>query len=249
MHSEKFYTMIGIFVIGAFFLMLTGGVFLYNDYLHSKSHLMYVMFFKGSLKGLNSSTPVTYRGIKIGEVKLIEITENTAMNKVRIPVYVQFFVEKTRMFSQDPIQLLMNNGYVAQVSNVNFITGNAEIELVKSEVKTVPKDIIFNGYPIFPTRNRVEIYPSLNESIKAAKLTFEAIRELVTSKEITKLLQTMTTMSDSMNALANRMDKEVPPALLYFGQTMQKISEAAASAQNLTDYVSRNPESLLRGKQ
>lgn len=249
MHSEKFYTLIGMFIVGGLFLMLACTVFLYNDYLHSKAHLMYVMFFKGSLKGLSPTTSVTYRGIKIGEVKLIEITENTAMNKVRIPVYVQFFVEKNLSFTQDPIHLLMNNGYIAQVSTPNFITGNAEIELVKSDMKRATKDVFFNGYPIFPTRSRVEKYPSLNESIKSAKLTFEAIRQLVNSKEVANLLQSTTSMSDNLNMLATRMEKTIPPAMMYFGQTMQKISDAAGSTQNLADYLSRNPESLLRGKQ
>ncbi|WP_298624630.1 MlaD family protein [uncultured Legionella sp.] len=247
MRSEKFYTSIGIFVVGAFILLAIATVYFYEEYLHSKSQI-YVMFFKGSLKGLNASTPVTYRGIKVGEVKLIEITENASMDKVRIPVYVQFFVEKNLGFTQNPVHLLIRNGFVAQVSPPNFITGNAEIELVKAEASTRPKDLFFNHYSVFPTRSRIEKNPTLDDSIKSAKMTFEAIRQLVTSEEVKELINTMNIMSENMSHFAVRMDKNIPPAMVYFSQTMQKIGDAASSTQNLTDYLSRNPESLLRGK-
>lgn len=247
MRTEKFYTSIGLFVVGAFILMILAGVFSYREYIHSKSQI-YVMFFKGSLKGLNSITPVTYRGIKIGEVKLIEITENEAMNKVRIPVYVQFFIEKNLGFIKNPIDLLIGNGYVAQVSTPNFITGNAEIELVKGEAGKITKNIFFNDYPVFPTRSRIEKNPTLDDSIKAAKMSFEAFRKLVTSEEIKDLIKSINKMSDSMSVLAVKMDRNLPPAMVYFSQTLQKIGDAASSTQNLTDYLSRNPESLIRGK-
>ncbi|CAM2835095.1 MlaD family protein [Legionella worsleiensis] len=247
MRSEKFYTSIGMFVVGAFILMTMAAVFFYQEFIHARSQ-MYVMFFKGSLKGLNSTTPVTYRGVKIGEVKLIEITENKTMNKVRIPVYVQFFVEKNLGFTQNPIHLLIDNGYVAQVSTPNFITGNAEIELVKMDTYTPANDIFFNGYPVFPTRSRVEKSTTLDDSIKSAKLSFDAFKTLITSKEVSDLIQSIQAMSNNMSLLAMRMDRNLPPAMTYFSLTMQKIADAASSTQNLTDYLSRNPESLLRGK-
>ncbi len=247
MRSEKFYTSIGVFVVGAFIIMTIAAVFFYKEYQHAKSQI-YVMFFKGSLKGLNASTPVTYRGIKVGEVKLIEITENTAMDKVRIPVYVQFFVEKNLGFTQNPVHLLIRNGYVAQVSTPNFITGNAEIELVKGEARTHPKDLFFKNYSIFPTRSRIEKNPSIDDSIKSADQTFAAIRELVTSNEVKELIHSINNMSDKMSHFAMRMDRNIPPAMVYFSQTMQKVGDAASSTQNLADYISRNPESLLRGK-
>lgn len=254
MRSEKFYTLIGIFVIGAFILLFLGSIFLYREYVHSKIQT-YVMFFKGSLKGLNSTTPVTYRGVKIGEVTLIEITENKAQNKVMIPVFVEFFVEKNFTFTQNPIHLLISNGYIAQVSKPNFLTGNAEIELVKENVPTRPKQIMFHGYPVFPTKHTVEQYTTLDDSIKSANMTFEAIRKLVSSKEVKDILLSTKAMSESMTKLANNlnqltlnMDAYLPPATIYFNQTMKKIYEAASSTQNLTDYLARNPESLIRGK-
>ena len=246
MRSEKFYTAIGLFVVGAIILLIMGSVFLYHEYVHSRAQ-MYVMFFKGSLKGLNSTTPVTYRGVKIGEVKLIEVTENKARDKVMIPVYVEFFVEKNFRFTQNPIHLLISNGYIAQVSKPNFITGVAEIELVLGDAHH-PKQITFHDYPIFPTRHTVEKSTSLDDSINSAKTTFDAIRTLVESKEVKELLKSTKDMTENLDKLANNVDKYLPQSVIYFSQTMRKITDAASSTQNLTDYLSRNPESLLRGK-
>lgn len=247
MRSEKFYTLIGVFVIGAFILLLMASIFLYREYVNSKSQ-MYVMLFKGSLKGLNLTTPVTYRGIKIGEVKLIEITESKARDKVKIPVYVQFFVEKNLGFTQNPVHLLIRNGYIAQVSNPNFLTGNAEIELVLSDAPTQPAEIMFHGYPVFPTRSSIQKNISLDDSIKSAKMTFEAIKKFVNSEDIRALLKSARDMSESMDKLANNLDKYIPPTTIYFSRAMDKIAGAASSTQNLADYLSRNPESLIRGK-
>ncbi len=58
------------------------------------------MFFKGSLTGLEASSIVTYRGVRIGQVTAIEITENKAKSEVEIPVYVQFLLKNIRSATQ-----------------------------------------------------------------------------------------------------------------------------------------------------
>lgn len=53
------------------------------------------MFFNGSLTGLDVTSPVTYRGVKIGEVNYIELTEDHSQQEIKIPVYVHFYIEKS----------------------------------------------------------------------------------------------------------------------------------------------------------
>lgn len=249
MRSEHFYTWIGMFVVGAFALLIIGSTFFYQEYLHAKTHT-YVMFFKGSLKGLSLTTPVTYRGVKIGEVKLIELTENKEKNDVIIPVYVEFSVEKTLGFSHNPIHLLISNGYIAEISKSNFLTGNAEITLIQpAHTHTYSKQETFHRYPIFPTRNTIVKATSLDESIKSANDMFIAIKQLINSKEIKQTLSASNDMAVNVDKLAVNMDQYLPSSILYFNQTMKKISDAASSIQNFTDYLARNPEALLRGKQ
>ena len=82
MHQERYYTIVGVFVVGALALMVYASIFFYNEYLQAKKDT-YVMLFKGSLLGLKTSAKVTYRGVTMGEVKLIEIVENSANTDVK----------------------------------------------------------------------------------------------------------------------------------------------------------------------
>ncbi len=118
-----------------------------------------------------------------------------------------------------------------------------------ADIHTQSKQMTFHGYPIFPTRHTVEKYTTLDDSITSAKVTFEAIRQLVNSKEVKDILKSTKDMTESMDKLAGNLDKYLPPSVIYFNQTMKKIADAASSTQNLADYLSHNPESLLRGKQ
>ena len=248
MRHKRFCTLVGIFVVGALSLIIVGAVFFYKQYMQAKIET-YVMFFKGSLKGLDATTPVTYRGVKIGEVRLIEITENKAGNNVVIPVYVEFFVEKTLGFSKNPVRLLILNGYVANITKPNFLTGIADIELVKNKILPIKfKQTYFRGYPIFPTKNSVEKFTSIDEVLKKANLMFEDISTLVRSEQIKETLGSTKTMADSLDKLANNLNDYVPSVVAYLNQSLKKIADAAESTENLTEYLSRYPESLLRGK-
>lgn len=256
MRSERFYAGVGLFVTGAFILVVLISIFFYEQFSGAQKHT-FVMFFRGSLKGLETSTPVTYRGVKIGKVTLIEVTENRAGNKVMIPVYVEFSVEKTLGVKQDPILFLIDNSYIGEISKPNFLTGVADIEITLPKNPIVPhKQGYFRGYPVFPTRDTVQKYTSLDEALKSADKMFKSIRELAKSNEIKQTIiaakeMALATkeMADSIDKLVGNLDKNLPNVASYLTQSLRKISDAATSIETLTNYLSRNPEALLRGKQ
>ena len=108
------------------------------------------MFFQGSLTGLKVTSKVTYRGVKIGEVKLIEIAENKNKTEVEIPVYVDFYVARTYKTKYHPVDILIKKGYAATVTQTNFLTGDAEIALIpatKSRELYTAKKNFYNTYP------------------------------------------------------------------------------------------------------
>jgi len=248
MRQDRLYTLIGIFVVGAFCILIYGGIFFYNVYLKEQIET-YVMFFSGSLEGLESKSPVAYRGVKIGEVTKIELVEDKVSRTVKIPVYVQFFVERTIGFKQDPISLLIEKGYVADIAKPNLITGVAGIDLIQTKKPVPLVKTTFNGYPIFPTEHIAEHYSSLDETLKAAKQTFEDISKFVKAKNTTETIESLREMANSFNEVATSLDKQISPVSQYFIQSLEHVSKAANSTENFMDYLSRYPESLLRGKQ
>jgi paraquat-inducible protein B len=272
MRQERLYILVGLFVGGAICLTLLSALYIYDEYLHERVET-YVMFFKGSLSGLHVNSDVTYRGVKIGEVKLIEITEIVDKNQIKIPVYVQFFVERKFVGKQNPIQLLINKGYIANIRKPNFLTGIASIDLIKGSPTGNAYLNTYNGYPIFPTNNQAEEYTSLDDAIQSAREAFIAMSNFVKSDRVNSVLETTKTMANSVDTmvknidklasptlvdfsqslkvltqLVNNLDQIIPPAFANFSVGMKKVSEAANSTQNLTDYLVRYPESLLRGK-
>ncbi len=246
MHQERYYTIVGIFVIGALVLMVAASLFFYNEYLQAKKDT-YVMFFEGSLSGLKTSAKVTYRGVTMGEVKLIEIVGNRTNTDVRIVVYVDFY--KSRSFGKrhNVVPILLNKGFAATVTQPNLVTGDAQIKLLPSSEHQVFKQKYYHKYPIFPTQRKPKSI-SVTEVLETAKRTLKDISDFLQSKEVRNTLEATRAMTDSIQKLTNKLDENVPPVIAYLTQSLSQFSKAAFSAQNLTDYLLRHPESLLRGK-
>ena len=246
--NERTYMSICIFVFGAFILTMLGSFFIYTNYLQGKVET-YVMLFKGSLNGLDITSPITYRGVKIGEVARIELT--ASKSKVAIPVYVEFFIEKSFVQKNNPIRILIESGVVAQMSTPNIFTGTARIQLVQGKLKKGPTGTHrFHGYAMFPTESNLEDEheTSLNETLKTARKTFQDISAFVKSKEFQATLRTIQDTANSVDKLSTTLDNQVPGVLLYFSDSLKEFSRAAYSTRNLTDYLARHPEALLRGK-
>lgn len=247
MQQERFYTAVGLFVAGALVLLIAGGLYVYDRYLHAQVET-YVMFFKGSLNGLDTTSIVTYRGVKIGRVRSIEITENKTRTNVQLPVYVEFFVEKSFGRYANPVRLMINNGMVANITSPNLLTGIANIELVKSPTPETNQAISYRGFPVFPTKRNVIKVSSIEETLKSAQKALNRIAKLVRSKEVQQTIVAARDMANSLNTLATTLDNRLPSAIMYFNDGFKQFSKTAYTTQNFVDYLSRHPEALLRGK-
>lgn len=247
MIQDRTYTMVGIFVVVAFIILLFGTTYFYQVY-YKQQMETYVLFFKGSLDGLDAKSNVTYRGVKIGEVTRIEITENRNNNSVDVPVYVQFFVERTIGFKHNPIQLLINKGYVADISKPNLITGVAKIELIEAETPIQFTMKHYNNYPVFPTTLIVEKHTTIDETLQTAHKTLEDISDFIRSKEIKETIQSINDMTQSFKSLAHNLNQNINPVVVYLNESLEQVSKAASATENFMDYLNRYPESLLRGR-
>lgn len=249
MRLERFYTLVGLFVGGAAILLITCGLFIYNTYLHKKEGT-YVMFFDGSLTGLDVASPVTYRGVKIGEVNYIELTEDKTEQEIKIPVYVQFYIEKSFVGKKNPVQLLIEQDFVAQIKQPNFITGNSSIEIIKTVHSLGAKQSSsYHDYPIFPTRVIDHQPMSMNVVLKTANKTLIEISEFFRSAKFRNTFDATTEMAHNLEKLSNNLDQSIPGFINLFDRSLVQFSSASNSMQNLTDYLAQHPESLLRGKQ
>ena len=224
MRQERLYVLVGLFVGGAISLTILLGLYIYDEYLHEKVET-YVMFFKGSLAGIHVTSDVTYRGVKIGEVKLIEIAEDPEKNRIRVPVYVQFFVERKFAGRQNPIQHLIDKGFVANISKPNFLTNVASIDLIKNPTTYRSSLIPYKGYPIFPTNYKVEERVSLDDAFQSAKEAFENISIFIRAIHTTKInevLDATKNMTGSIEKMVKTIDDLVPPTMTNFSESLKE---------------------------
>jgi len=67
-------------------------------------------------------------------------------------------------------------------------------------------------------------------------------------KELPVLLPALTSSSKNLDKTLARISDSSEETLSNLNETLRDVSDAAKSAQNLTDYLERHPESLIQGK-
>ena len=88
-------TLIGAFVIGAIALLVIA-VLIFGSGKFLKKTFHTVVFFEGSIKGLNEGAPVIFKGVKVGAVKEIRLIYDAANDSLRIPVIIELEPEKIK---------------------------------------------------------------------------------------------------------------------------------------------------------
>lgn len=124
----------------------------------------YVVMFGSSVRGLDSGSPVEYKGIRVGTVEKVPYFSQT-MNLARltpekIPVLISIepqrlgnaWPDRTSTEWREILQRQFRKGLRASVRPANLITGTMFVDLhyVESGAKYEPS--VIGKYPIFPSR-------------------------------------------------------------------------------------------------
>jgi len=130
--------LIGAFVTGAVILLIGALIFFGSGILFSERQT-FVLFFNSSLKGLEKGSPVTFRGVPIGQVKKISILIDPETGNFKMPVYIS--IDPKSMFSysgagrvsevsvRKMTELLINKGLKAQLQIQSLVTGKLQVDL------------------------------------------------------------------------------------------------------------------------
>jgi hypothetical protein len=132
--SGKNQAVIGAFVVGAVVLAIIGVIVFGSGKMFQKVNL-FVMYFEGSVKGLNIGAPVTFRGVKIGSVVDITLRADPKKMEFRIPVVMETEkgkIEKTAEFKgsdEAALKKLIDLGLRARLDMQSMVTGQLLINL------------------------------------------------------------------------------------------------------------------------
>jgi len=130
---------VGIFSAIALVLLVVGIGLLANG-VFFKPQEDYVLYFEGSVAGLNVGTPVVFRGVPLGRVTSISLVEHDRDETIIIPVGIDIFEENiksivggsgrvTDAVRDKMIHSMIKRGLRARIAVVSLLTGQARIEL------------------------------------------------------------------------------------------------------------------------
>lgn len=80
--------LIGVFILIAFFVSI-GTFFMMNRDRFFSHTTKYVLYFQGSVKGLNVGSPVVFNGVPIGRIINISLVTDMQTLEIKIPVIIE----------------------------------------------------------------------------------------------------------------------------------------------------------------
>lgn len=246
MASKTRKTAVGAFVIGGLLLFVTGIATLGGGRLFS-SAMEYVLYFDGSVSGLQIGSPVVFRGVPLGSVTRIALEARPGEAGPSIPVYVRLkdgAIEwaggkPTTELQRETFRRMIQSGLRARLQMQSLVTGQFRIELdfapgteavyhsatPDMEIPTLPS-------PIDQLQRRLASLP-LAEMAVSADVALRALAALLSSGRIETALETFTGAFAAMQASFARLDpllEEARPAARRLNVTLGAASEELPQA-------------------
>jgi len=268
-------TLIGAFVIGAVALLVIA-VLIFGSGKILKKTFHAVVFFEGSIKGLNEGAPVIFKGVKVGSVTDIRLFYDAAADALRIPVIIELEpekIERTDVVERQPgknLKLLIERGLRAQLQMQSMVTGQLMIALDFFPDKPAQYVSFMKEYPEIPTvptpfeelTKTIQDLP-LKEIVKKLNLTLSATRKLIQhiDKKIDPLISNVSKTSevaqDALEGVQATL-KQTEKTLATFSEDsrmvyemnkmIRELSAAARSMRSLSEYLEQHPDSIIKGK-
>jgi paraquat-inducible protein B len=221
-------TIIGGFAVGAVVLAIAG-IFLFGSGALFKDTTTYVLHFGSSLKGLSVGAPVTFKGVKVGQVSSITLVGDVEDLSFQIPVLIEIDrdaivrVRQGRVVDDDltgdpsqVIKQLIDNGLRAQLQVRSVVTGMLEIALDFHPGKPADLKDTTGEYPEIPTitssmqelTNTVENIP-IEEITTAVLDTIRSIESLVSSPALSEPLESTNETLKRIETFVQHLDESI----------------------------------------
>ncbi|MBR1777248.1 MAG: MCE family protein [Alphaproteobacteria bacterium] len=263
---------IGAFILAAFFIFIAIFLLINQDRFFSRS-IKYVLYFQGSIKGLNVGSPVVFNGVPIGRVIGISLITDVQTLEIQTPVYIEtnqnsFIVTNTRgrPSKEDIIEFtdkMIAKGLRAKLENQSLLTGQmmigmgfypgTPIILQKHNSKVIE-------IPTLPSTGEelLQIFQKLplEKTLTNLNHLLEETDQLVHSvnSESPEMMKHLVNMTSTLSSAADKAEKalssfdEDSRTMMDLNKMLRDFSSAAQSLRNWSDYLERHPEALLRGK-
>jgi paraquat-inducible protein B len=241
---------IGAFIIGAVALIVIGLLIFGRSQFFSETRT-FVLYFDGSVKGLNIGASVDFQGVRVGSVTDIKVQYLSQTNEFRTPVYIQIeanrigeaHVRQGREERKQYLQSLIDRGLRARLEVQSLVTGQLIVQLgfyPDTPIRLVGEDHEVPEMPTIPTAlqqvqaaaqdilEKIQELP-LDQLFANFMQTIEGTNRLVNAPEVTALVRTMSETLIDVQRLVRQVDGQM-------GRVFDDVGGAtAASRALLTD--------------
>lgn len=243
MSKQASKSLTGAFVIGALALVVAGIVIFGSGKLFRKA-FKNVMFFEGSVKGLQIGAPVVFRGVQIGQVTDIVLDVNARDLTAFVPVYIEIYQQKIVPreggpgYDQQYLRALIEKGLRAQLQPQSIVTGQLMVDLdfhPNTPIRLVGLEKRYPEIPTIPSgleqlTRRLEELP-LREIADRLNETLAGMNKLVNSRELQASIGSLNQLLHDTDALVNNLRTEIGPLALEIRETTDAARAAFAQAE------------------
>jgi len=209
----------------------------------------FIMYFKGSLRGLSVGAPVDLRGITIGEVKSLSVEYERDGGTLRFPVEVDIFPQRIRgrdrhgdhplgidetsdTASRVLVDSLVAHGMRAELKTGSLLTGQKYVAL-DFHTEVPPDPVGWDSKPaVFPTTTGAldDIQDSVGSIAKKLdKVPFDQMTA--------RLMTTLTTLDDTLKT-TDRLVRQIDGTLAP--QISATLTEAQGAMKNAKEMLGQD---------
>ena len=263
--------LIGSFILAAFFIFTAVFLMINRSRLFSHS-IKYVLYFQGSIKGLNVGSPVVFNGVPIGRVISISLITDVQTLEIQTPVYIEtnqnsFIVINTHGRSKSDVKKftdkMIAKGLRAKLENQSLLTGQMIVAMgfyPDTPVVLQDKQTKILEIPTLPSTSQellktFQKLPLQETFTNLNRLLTETIQLVQTvNSDSPKVMKNMVEISSNLANVSEKAEKalnsfnEDSRTMMDLNKMLRDFSSAAQSLRNWADYLERHPEALLRGK-
>ncbi len=224
---------IGGFVLGALLLALGGLIAFGSGFFQKDRKEVAIARFDGSVSGLNLGAPVTFRGVRIGQVRSIQLQLTPGTYQARIPVELE--IDRDKIFFDGPasqtiaesLHDAVEKGLRAQLQVQSFVTGLVSVNL--------------DFFPAAPPPPAAE--NGRNMEIPTLRSGFDSLLETVGALPLQDLAGTALALLTNLNTLLT--SPEITSLLANTARSAEALEQTATAARDAIGPISQSLQATL----
>ncbi len=244
-------TLVGAFVIGAAVLVVAGVAILGGGRVLTPKN-EFVMYFPGSVAGLQVGAPVNFRGVRIGSVGDVRVELDPTGSTVRTPVFVEIEPRlitetgapgepATRLGTAEAtMDVLVERGLRGRLRTVSMVTGQVVVELDFYPDSPIELSGVAQKVPELPTvpspmealTNTLAGLP-VEEMVATMLQTVKTLESLLATPALKEMPQQVNTTLAELRGLIANLDRRIEPVTASLERLPDRTDAVLADVQGL----------------